>query len=478
MKREIWIAAAILALLLLVLGWFASRGGGVHEAGVESRSEPHRATNTLAGVSGSALPGEQNAHAGQAAAEPDPVFRGPCTVRGMVVDQAGKPVEGAMLEVLMEAVAPGDKETRVPGGRDPSWQEEDHVSNADGLYEFELDSHCPRNVAAVTQDDRRGECRVVLPKEGPIECMLVVEETWDLHGTVVDLDGVAVSGVRISASTDGNYQQYKALMAPESTDVKVDYLEVDPWGVWSRRDYSDEEGRFVLERLVADDWVLLVEHLDYQRVTVAVPEGDLRADEEVRLVVEPKDCWTVEVVDDLGRPVADAIVAVLPVIGREGREFDDATTDESGTIEACEVSSSNAMVMVRAIDHTVAQTHNYEGTDPLVVQVHGAGAVVGTLAVHAMDPPSSMRLHATECVRPDGSSCRRDFIFGPDCEPGPFRLEYIPAGELTLELGCVKGYKDGKAHGGTVERAITVRAGEVTDLGEVSFIDPEYSPTP
>jgi len=479
-RREHWIAAGILVLLLLALGWLAARGGQAPEPAVEPISNPSHPADTAIAVTQPSMPTEPSVSVELDAipfSELTPVFRGPCTVRGVVVDTEGKPVVGAMLEVLMVAVALGDMEARLEVPWDPTWQEEDHVSDVDGRFEFELDSHCPRSVAAVTGDRRRGECRMLFPRQGQVECMLVVRPAWDLRGTVVDLDGVPVAGARVSATPDANFQQFLAMNDPESTDVESDIHELDFFGIWGQRGYSGKDGRFAIEQLAADDWVLLVEKQGYQRVTVAVSEEDLVGGGGVRMVVEPLECWTLQVVGEGGEPVSGAEVVVTPFVERATPAIIDAMTDESGSVEVCEVSARNAQLGVRTPSHTTEYVRNRDGLDPLVIQLHDSGTVVGALAVHVDGTPATMTLRVGDCVRPDGSSCD-GFLLGGSCAPGPFRIDNVPAGELTIKMGCFKGYKDDVAYFDRVDRRIRVRPGETTDLGEVSFIDPEYSASP
>jgi len=395
----------------------------------------------------------------------------------MVIDTDGQPVQGAMLEVLMEAVHIRDYHRRAEIPWDPTWQEEDHSSAADGRFEFELDSHCPRGVAAVTEDDRRGECRTGDPGQGPVECMLVMKPALVLRGTVVDVDGMPVEGVRVSATPEANFEQHVAMMDPESAVVESDIGALDFLGIWSQRDHTDSEGVFEVGPLAEDDWALLVEEPGYRRKVTRLTVEELQVGDPIRIVLEPIDCWTILVVDEAERSVPGARVVATPIIYREAFGLHESVTDAGGSVEVCEVSGFGTDVEVRAPSHTDARVENRDGADPFVVSLRSAGSVAGALAVHPHGIPSSAGFKVMDCRRADGTSCDTDLIFAV-CRPGPFRLDGIPAGEMTLSWSCPRGSRDGAVHFGREERRVTVKAGEVTDVGEISFIEPEHSEAP
>lgn len=406
-------------------------------------------------------------------AEPQPqddgIFRGPCTIHGVVVAPDGQPVQGALLETLMKPTPRGD-DTPVEDGA-ASWQDEDAVTDADGRYHFVLDSHCPRGVAATASDDRRGECRASLLKpNGPVECTIVLEQGWDIQGLVTTPDGQPVEGARVSITPRFNYEQVLALMSPESSDVAIEWENVDLDGIWSRGVYTGEDGDFVLGPVRKTDWTMMVEKDGFQRATETVDEAALTAGTPLEIVLDPLTCWSVVVLDEDEQPVPDTRIKVSLPYGRELWQNQHSTTDEDGVARICDVSRHFAMVAGFSDSHATDAAFNHEGADPFVVLARGIGSVAGTLVSEDGGPIHNCRLNATDCTRPSGEKCKGGFR-NWECDAGAFRVMFVPAAHLTLQFGCRRQHEsDGAVLLHEVHDVVVV-PGETTHLGELIVVE-------
>ena len=380
-----------------------------------------------------------------------------CSIRGRVVNQSGAPVRGVWIETLINPVFLGGVDAAAIGW-DPTWQEEDLTTSAAGTFEYKAGHRCPYKIAATTEDHRRGECRPQRTENG-LECVVVVEQAWEIHGIVQTRDGSPVAVTRVSATQTWNAEQWLALVDPESTDAVFNSPPGDTTSLWSYQSRTDARGRFSIGPLTRDDWTVMAEKEGYRRTFVEHDATGLVGGGQIRLVIEPLTCWTVLVLSDGDRTVADAEVYVGPIMGHQSHGFHESRTDAMGVTEVCEVSSFNAQIWVEPRWHTKADVHNREGTDPLAVRVHPAGSVVGTLRASPTERPEGLNLTARNCNRTDGSSC--EYSSTTKYEPGRFRFDQVPAGEMDL---LIRG-----PQGDLIERHVVVRAGEATDLGVLSL---------
>lgn len=457
--HRIWIWTATIGIAILAfVSWWAARcylvGGldGIAEVGEmeetaisgEAEESTDDARTIHSGYNGNRIAADTN-------------FRGPCNVQGLVLDKAGEPVEGARIETLRTDTVPDDT-SEVETGLDPIWQEEEEISDLEGKFGFLVDSKCPNAVAATTRDWRRGECMTDYNERGLIECMIVVRQAWEIRGKVVDLDGQPIEGARVSTTPHWNAEQWLTISDPEGTEAEYDPGLGNFFVMWSQHGYTNGQGSFTVGPVNHDDWDLLVEKKGFQRTVGNQPAENLEKGTPVRLIVEPAECWTVLVLDSEDNPVPDSLVEVVPIVSRANLGFHESRTDADGRTEVCEVSGRNADIEVIPPGHTREFVKNRDQTDPLVVQAYPAGTVVGMAAMAPVETVFTTVVGSKDCVRFDGSVC--DYFGHIECQPGPFRIDHIPAGEMTLRFACGSGMH---------ERPVIIRAGEETDIGELFF---------
>jgi len=392
----------------------------------------------------------------------DPRLGGTCLVRGTVVDPDEGPLEGATIYTLV-----GDLSTSgiTLERYDPFWRKETITSALDGGFSYVVQGLCPHGIAATTPDGkRRGECRTGRRPESPVECVLVVEESWPLRGVVADASGQPVEGARVSASPSWNVEQSHTIFDPDLWG-QFNHHQADLEALWSVHDSTGDQGEFELARVLEDDWILMVEKLGFKRAFASISADGLLDGQVIHITLQPWECWTVRVLDGAGAPVPEAKVEVGFMDGRLDLGFHEGRTDVTGADEICAIASTNAIITVEPLWHTRDHGVNLDGTDPRIFVVHPTGSLTGT--IHCPNESSLLtgfcKAYGRNCVAPDGSECSYSgSIMCPNVERS-FVTPHVTIGEMDLEIRC----------GGdqSIERHVIVNASEALDLGSMVFTD-------
>ncbi len=289
----------------------------------------------------------------------------PCTVEGYVLDENGRGVVEANIFALM-----GDFSTAGTREKwEPYWEEIGVRTDADGTFRFRIPHVCPKGVAAVTSDLKQyGECRLGPALGAVVACVIQPAESWALHGSVVDSDRTPIAGARVSITPSWNYQLFQAIFSSETSDVE-NMHQADFHALWSKYTWTGEHGDFTINFVPEDTWIVMIEAIGSQRLFFEVPLNDLMEEIPQNYVVEEKDCWDVLVVDEEGTAVAGVSVEVLPIAHREFFSSFIGMTNEGGMVEICDISSSNASIIVSTQGDVLLITSSVIGLDLVEVTV-------------------------------------------------------------------------------------------------------------
>jgi len=312
----------------------------------------------------------------------DDVVDGQCRVHGMVIDQNDKPVTNARLETLVKAYPSHLSHLEVMP--DARWQEEEATVNPDGTFDFVVFTHCPEGVAALTDDNRRGECRRSNCRQAPntVECELVVEQTWDIRGIVTNHEGQPIKDARVALSQSTTLQQWQALLSPimipdgdaVKYDPHVDVMDRDFDNMWTPHDFTNEQGKFTIGSVWRDDWSLMVEKDGYERTFAVQAEENLTRGIQLHLEINPITCWTIRVIDNDGKRIVGARVLVDPVLFRMNAKNHDNATNANGETEVCELSNSNVVIRVFSPENSELRvpdstSNNLDQSNPVIVKI-------------------------------------------------------------------------------------------------------------
>jgi protocatechuate 3,4-dioxygenase beta subunit len=227
-------------------------------------------------------------------------------LEGIVVNPAGKPVEGAEIHVA-EAVDASFPFPLPTEGEEPAG-----LSGLDGFFRIEdLRAGSLVNVSALRTGYAAGESKgVQVPAERPVR--IILQEVGALSGRVVDPDGKPIAGawVRVDFRPLGG-RPMRFSGAPQ-------------------QDESDPEGNFRIQDVTPGPVDLAAQAPGWQAGTVAGLE--LRSGEEkrgVEIVLSPAAILEGRVLTPSGEALPGAQVN-LPFEESRGGGFHSATTDDEG----------------------------------------------------------------------------------------------------------------------------------------------------
>jgi protocatechuate 3,4-dioxygenase beta subunit len=352
------------------------------------------------------------------------------TVRGFVRDPQGRPVAEARV------TARGPEET----GPTETLAARDGGFVLAGLPpgRVRVSAQAP-GFAAVSRDVEPGGERIVL----------VLPQTGTVTGTVVDVTGSPVVG-------------YRVIARPQPSHTRLE-------GAPARRDVQCDDGRFTVEDLVADTYVLSVVAPGREPAglsNVVVRSGAVADVGEIRLATGGIVRGTV--VDATGVPVAGATVRAAPprrMMGTLGAGAETAS-DAAGTFELRGVPTGSARITAHHPEYApgVAMVEVESTGGPADVQVVLRRG--GRLEGHARHRDGSPVMGSV-MVQPLGTGSlpltAADLV--PVAADGTFAVDHLPAGRVRIVL------MSGRGRSGGPERQVEVEEGRTAavafDLREV-----------
>lgn len=286
-------------------------------------------------------------------------------IDGIVVDERGQPVEGALLEA---------------DGHAPPFADAFGIeTNAEGRFHFgatpagrylltvEADGYAPAHVQVVAPSS---SVRVVLQRGAPFK------------GRVLEADGSPVKGVRVSADHD------------EGTTAQL-----DPEAV------TDELGRFAIPHLAPGPYTVHAEREGRKLLTaVTLPaSGELVKD----LQFPPARRISGRVVDDDGRPLSKAIVKASPSGGVKpaAKSTGRATTNANGDFIVEDLFEGEYLLEAEAPHHelTLASVRARTGDTNVKLVLAKSSVVTGKVVSVSGEPVTSFELNGDELSPEDGT---------------------------------------------------------------------------
>ena len=350
-------------------------------------------------------------------------------VRGRLVDRDGRPRPGVAVELHAFAL-PDDFEINMPPpGLERTDEPRPHQdSDADGRFSFTVAIGKQGSIELVGDELVFGKGRTGFPR---------VKSDIDL-GDIVVMKAAVVAG-----TVHDNRGQPVA-------DVKVSAL-LGEFGIGSTSDaITDRDGHFQLGKLRQGPVTLRTASAQFLPTTA---KFELQAEEkklDVVLEVAAGKAVSGQVVDDVGRPVANIKVGAKRTEERPGLQMERFTPDEATTTDVggwfllSGLSGDSAAIRAYGDGYTTASEDNVPvGTGNLVLRVQRLASIAGTLRDTTGKPIAGSRVRAT--AGGDGMLGGMDLGFGMGRSSattdanGAFQIDNVPPGTITVAA-------EGKAH--------------------------------
>jgi hypothetical protein len=372
------------------------------------------------------------------------------TIRGRVVGRSGEPRPAR--HISAESIRPHLIDVAARNG---AWAESEVTP--DGRYA--LTGLAAGTYRLTVESDRgvspRDGYLVTIADAATLERDLVLDDCGAVTGTVVDESGASVPGMLIVADDTDRRP------VPQLDDVRS-----DAGGAFTLEGLAPGSYRVTAQRSTFDRMESAISD-DKQGVKVAVHAGQIAA---IQLVVEaPTGAITGTVVDAIGRPVVDAVVAWV----REAPSF-----QRRDLVEATRLSWDNhSRPVLASLDGAFALTRLSPGTYTVRAYRKGGGeAIAERVAVGA-----AVRLQITATASIEGTARRKGvppreltvLVRNPETgfsrrerfymTGGRFAVVDLPAGQLEVVV---------TADGSETTSAVTLGEGEartglVVDLDDL-----------
>ena len=252
---------------------------------------------------------------------------GPCKSFGHVTWEDGVPAPGARIEMLM---------TRRHGASGVSWEDTGTRTDDDGWYELAELPNCPLRLAASTSDPfpgRAEEMEAPASEEFPrrLRRDLVIQPVCAIAGRVTDMEGVPLqASVHADPSLWLNAKLH-GLDAPR--DISPDLS----GRFWAYEAISSRDGRFEFSGLPDGNWTLMAEADGHRSDLVELAFDSGECPRAAEFILQPNTCWSIQVRDPDGAPIAGATVYVLTIMrSRVGWTGEIVETDADGVAMVCE----------------------------------------------------------------------------------------------------------------------------------------------
>lgn len=418
---------------LAVAAWFLWRGGGIESV---TRPTPPAVDDPVASPDAAQAGLEPGAAADgaveRAAGEPDvagsrteagvapPETAATVMVRGRLVDGDGEGLAGVELRRAEWRNPDGKEFFGGPGRNGPRHELQ---TDGEGRFTFEL----PRDHSAMLELPSAdlvyvGNPPMIHGHQGDLDLGdVLVLPAGSVSGVVHDERGNPVEGVTVTAGTGAV-----------------------AFGVSSSAS-TGEDGRFRVGKLRPGDWTLRTASAQYLPTEEEVTVEAGAAVDGVVLVVAAGRAIAGQVVDDLGRPVADFRVGAKRTETRGGIEVERfasdeaATTDRNGFFTLAGLAGETATVRAFGPKHGTAIATNVRvGTGNLVLQVDRLATIEGVLRGADGGPLAGSRVraipsrdarlaaHGIEGVLQDREASTKT------AADGSFRIEGVQPGAVTV----------------------------------------------